>query len=354
MHILIIKLSSIGDIIHTLPTLAAIKEALPESEISWIVEKRASEILKSNRLIDHLIEIDTKALRRVLGNGETLLAPRQQIHQLRASVFDIALDFQGLFKSAVIARLAKTKRSVGFSKEALREPLSRFLFTNVVQVPTEQNVINKNLALASKALNISVPVDPYSYKFHIAIDKEHKDEAIGIQQNVGKDFAILNPAGGWPTKLWSVERYAALADALWERYQLYSIVNYGPREEHLAKAVVNSCRTGKAYAASLSLKGFYALAEQAKVYIGGDTGPTHLAVAAGAPVVGIFGPTEWWRNGSPYPDDICVERTDITCRVNCHRRSCSNWICMDIEVARVLEAVEQRLQRIDTTSRRRS
>ena len=85
------------------------------------------------------------------------------------------------------------------------------------------------------------------------------------------------------------------------------------------------------------------LAQKAKVYVGGDTGPTHIAVPAGAPIVGMFGPTEWWRNGSPYPEDICVERTDIDCRVDCHRRACSNWICMDIEVERVLNAVMRRI-----------
>jgi ADP-heptose:LPS heptosyltransferase len=102
---------------------------------------------------------------------------------------------------------------------------------------------------------------------------------------------------------------------------------------------------------SLSLKGFYALARRARVYVGGDTGPTHLAVAAGTPVVGLFGPTEWWRNGSPRAEDICVERTDIGCRENCHRRSCRNWICMEIEVDRVLRAVEERLRRARCAAR---
>ncbi len=92
-----------------------------------------------------------------------------------------------------------------------------------------------------------------------------------------------------------------------------------------------------------SLKGFYELAKKTKIYIGGDTAPTHLAVAAKAPIVGIFGPTDWQRNGSPNPADICVDRTDIGCRVDCHRRTCNNWICMDIEVETVFDAVQKRL-----------
>jgi ADP-heptose:LPS heptosyltransferase len=78
------------------------------------------------------------------------------------------------------------------------------------------------------------------------------------------------------------------------------------------------------------LKGFYELAKRARIYIGGDTAPTHLAVAAKTPIIGIFGPTEWWRNGSPNPNDVCIERIDIGCRADCHRRSCDKWICMDI------------------------
>jgi ADP-heptose:LPS heptosyltransferase len=99
------------------------------------------------------------------------------------------------------------------------------------------------------------------------------------------------------------------------------------------------------------LKGFYALARRAALYVGGDTGPTHLAVAAGAPVVGLFGPTEWWRNGSPRAADVCVERTDINCRADCHRRSCSAWVCMDIEVARVAAAADERLGRAAASKR---
>jgi ADP-heptose:LPS heptosyltransferase len=124
---------------------------------------------------------------------------------------------------------------------------------------------------------------------------------------------------------------------------LQSLVTHGPGEEQLAQSVVDGSQSGKARTVKLSLKGFFALAQHAKIYVGGDTGPTHLAVAAKAPIVGLFGPTEWWRNGSPRPVDICVERNDIDCRVDCHRRSCSKWICMDIEVERVLKAVDARI-----------
>src|SRR5438552_10815207 len=108
-----------------------------------------------------------------------------------------------------------------------------------------------------------------------------------------------------------------------------SVVATAPKEKELAQKVRANSRSGKVVLSRPSLKGFYELAKRARVYIGGDTGPTHIAVAAGVPIVGLFGPTEWWRNGSPNPEDICVERDDIDCRVDCHRRTCSKWVCMD-------------------------
>ncbi|MFN2579192.1 MAG: lipopolysaccharide heptosyltransferase I [Pyrinomonadaceae bacterium] len=344
MRILVVRLGSIGDIIHTLPSLAAIRHALPNAEISWVVERRAAEILRDNPLIDRLIEIDTKALRRGLMSGETLRAPRQQLRLLRASAFDLALDFQGLLKSAMIARLSRAPRIVGFARPALREPASRLLLHEMVSIPPGLHIIRKNLRLVSAALGIVTPNDADDFQFPIAIESQHEREAASA---AGTDtpYAVLNPGGGWPTKLWSAEKFGMLADALWNQFGLHSLITIGPGEEELAQRALSSSTSGKAKAVSVSLKGFCALAQAARVYVGGETGPTHLAIAMHAPVVGLLGPTEWWRNGSPYSEDICVERNDIGCRENCHRRSCSKWICMDIDVERVFHAVTDRLQR---------
>lgn len=332
MKILIVKLSSIGDVVHTLPALAAIRRALPKAEIAWAVETGAAEILRGNQLLDNVIEIDTRSI----GGGS------RQIRELRRFEFDVALDFQGLLKSATIAKLAKAKRRYGFAKQNLREPASRFLLTDTVEVEQRLHIISKNLKLAEQALQIPVPQN--DFEFPIFTDESDKTEASEIIEQAGENFAILNPAGGWVTKLWHAEKFGALADRLWEENGLTSVITTAPFELDLAKKVLENSRSGKVFLAQPSLKGFYKLAQQTKIYIGGDTAPTHLAVAANAPVVGIFGPTEWWRNGSPNQDDICVERTDIGCRVDCHRRTCSNWICMDIEVETVLQAAQKRLE----------
>jgi heptosyltransferase-1 len=343
MRILIVKLSSIGDIVHTLPALAALRAAMPQAEISWVVERRSAEILRDNPILDRLIEVDTKALRRGLMSGETLRAPRQQLRRLRASAFDIALDFQGLLKSASIARLSGARRVFGYSRPNLREPASALLLSKTIAVPRQTHVIRKSLLLLEGALDIREPAE---LSFPINTTANDEAEAREAAAMTGGKYAILNPGGGWPTKLWSVDRFGKLADLLWSNYAISSLVTYGPGEEALADGVRQSSVSGKAQPVSLSLKGFYSLARNAKVYVGGDTGPTHIAVAAGTPIVGLFGPTEWWRNGSPRSEDICVERTDIDCRVDCHRRSCSNWICMDIEVHRVMEAVDRRLSQV--------
>ena len=340
MKVLIVKLGSIGDIVHTLPALAALRAAQPQAEISWVVERRSAEILRDNPLLDRLIEVDTKALRRGLMSGETLRAPRQQLRRLRASAFDVALDFQGLLKSASIARLSGAQRVFGYSRAGLREPASSLLLSKRIDVPVNVHVIRKALLLLEGALGVPVP-ENLSFPINVTNDQER--EARIIAAETGGKYAILNPGGGWPTKLWSVDRFGKLADRLWSSYGISSLVTYGPGELELAEAVRGLSVSGKAIPVSLSLKGFYSLARGASVYVGGDTGPTHIAVAAGTPIVGLFGPTEWWRNGSPRVEDICVERNDIDCRVDCHRRSCSKWICMDIEVERVLEAIDRRL-----------
>ncbi|CAN5642922.1 lipopolysaccharide heptosyltransferase I [soil metagenome] len=342
MKILIVKLSSIGDVVHTLPALAAIRRALPDAEISWVVEKGAAEVLRHNRFLSHLIEIDTKALRREKRIGEIMSAARQQLRGLRTLTFDVTLDFQGLLKSSTIAKLAKSKKIYGFSKQNLREPASRFLLTDKIKVKQKSHIIVKNLKLAEQALNIFVPAN--NFEFPIFTDEKHKSEAEKIIAQTGANFAILNPAGGWVTKLWHAEKFGALADRLWEENGLTSVITTAPNEINLAKKVLQHSKSGKILLVQLTLKGFYELAKKTKIYIGGDTAPTHLAVAANAPVIGIFGPTEWWRNGSPNKDDICVERADISCRIDCHRRVCDNWICMNIEVETVLQAAQKRLE----------
>ncbi|MGH9946382.1 MAG: lipopolysaccharide heptosyltransferase I [Pyrinomonadaceae bacterium] len=343
MKILIVKLSSIGDIVHSLPALARIRKALPEAEIGWAVDTRFAEILRGNGMVDRLIEIDAKSLRGGKVIEEMLLDIGSQLKSLRKHKFDIAIDLQGLLKSAGVARYSGAPKRFGFSRDGLREPASRIFYTDTIGIEPKTHVIKKNLVLAEGALGIQT--DGSEIEFPIFTMAEHSAEADAIREKVHGDFVILNPAGGWVTKLWPAENYGALADMLWEKLGLASVIAIGPNDDALAEAAMNNSHCGKTIVAGPSLKGFYELAKHSRVYVGGDTGPTHIAIAAGTSIVGIFGPTEWWRNGSLNPDDICVERSEIGCRVDCHRRTCSNWICMDISVETVFDAVKKRLER---------
>ena len=341
MRILVIKLGSIGDIIHTLPSLASIREAMPKAEISWVVEQRSAEILRGNDLIDDLVEVDTRRLRGAWNLDEALLDISRQIRHLRRKKLDVSIDFQGLLKSALIGQLSGAARRWGFDKDGLREPPSRFLLTDTAGTERKGHIIQKNLALASAALGFNVSGE--KLEFPIFTHEEHGAEAASIAARAGPNFAILNPAGGWVTKLWHAEKFGKLADRLWEEKGVFSIITTGPNETELAERARTASRLQKLVVEAPTLKGFYELAKLARVYVGGDTGPTHLAIAAGVPVVGLFGPTEWWRNGSPDPADICVERNDIACRIDCHRRKCDVWVCMDFGVDDVMNAIDRRL-----------
>lgn len=340
MHALIVKLGAIGDIVHALPVLAAVRKELPEVRVSWVVERRAAEILRGNPLIDRLIEIDTRSLRK--GNVATDILPAmaEQVRELRRDRYGVAIDLQGLIKSAAVSKLSGAPRRWGFDKAGLREPAGRVFYTDTVSIPDGTHVIRKNLELAAAALAFALPEQ---LEFPIYTAAEHEAEADEIARLAGGPFAILNPAGGWETKLWRARDFGSLADLINSRTGLRPVITVAPNEQLLADEVLANSRSGAALVATPSLKGFYELARRCEVYIGGDTGPTHLAIAAGAKVVGIFGPTEWWRNGSLAAGDICVERIDIPCRIDCHRRTCSNWICMDIAPETVADAVAARL-----------
>jgi lipopolysaccharide heptosyltransferase I len=339
MKILIVKLGAIGDVVHTLPALAALRRALPNAHIGWVVERGgAAKLLRDNPCLDELIEVDTRGWRKDLLGRATRAAIKTSLAKLRG--YDVALDFQGLLKSGLMAWLARAPRRIGFCKQALREPASAYLLTELVNVDDDDHIIKKNLQLVAH-LGIAINDD---YEFPLGISSTEKQFAAQQIARRGGHVAIINPGGGWPTKLWNVAGFAAIADRLWEAYGWRSVVTYGPGEEASANAVVAHSRSGAVELLNSTLKEFFALAQQAKLFLGGDTGPLHLAAAAGTPIVGIYGPTPARRNGPFSPADVIVERFDLDCRVDCFRRSCSHTSCMKIPVEAVWQKVEQRLR----------
>jgi|ERR1041384_7484667 lipopolysaccharide heptosyltransferase I len=355
MRVLIVKLSSIGDVVHTLPAAALLRKALPEARIDWVVERRASAILEDSPVIDELFEIESRDWGKELFSGTGI---RARFSELRTSLgsgaegpIDIAVDFQGLMKSGLLAVVSRAKRRIGFETDELREKPSGIFLTERVETTQLNHVIEKNLALARAALNGSgKPAEDYSpnfeYEFPIRVsaeDERYAAEMIETQNKLGNtQFAILNPGGAWPTKLWPAERFAELGDWLWSECGLGSFVTFGPAEESLAQRVAGHARSPMVRAIPTTIKQYVALARRASLFVGGDTGPLHLAAASRTPIVGIYGPTSPERNGPFDRRDITIGR-DLWCRADCHRRSCWHWECMDISVGDVKRAVLNRL-----------
>jgi lipopolysaccharide heptosyltransferase I len=359
MRILIVKLSSIGDVVHALPAASFLRRAMPGAHISWVVERRASAILKGCPVIDDLIEIDTRAWRRGWSSAATFGQVRSFTQALRDGAgFDIAIDFQGLIKSGLVAYASRARRRIGFEPAELRESASRVLLTEHVITSSFTHVIEKNLALARAAVSRdggSLPAgdatDHLPYEFPIAVSPEDEKLIEAATDPTRGRLAILNPGGGWPTKLWPTSYYGEIADWLSQEYNLHSFVTYGPGEEGLAAEVAASSRSGSARVFASTLKQFVALARRAELFVGGDTGPLHLAAASRTPIVGLYGPTSSERNGPFDPCDLTVGR-DLWCRADCNRRSCWHWECLDIGPTAVKRAIARRLAHKDSKESR--
>ncbi|MBL8148903.1 MAG: lipopolysaccharide heptosyltransferase I [Blastocatellia bacterium] len=338
MRFLVVKLSSIGDIVHTLPAVAALRKAYPNSSIDWVVERSASAILDANPTVNEIIKVDTRKWRKGLLKRKVWQDIVSAVTKLKSKNYDLVFDFQGLLKSGLIVALSGAKKRLGFSNDGLREEASRFFLTHQIVIDKKAHIIEKNLQLV-KALGVVAD----RYDFPIAVsqaDESYIDKQLELYNL--QHFVIINPGGGWTTKLWPLARYAELADRIFERFKLRSLVTFGPGEEMMAEKIVAASRSGSVKAIVTSLKQFVALSRRAALFIGGDTGPLHIAAACRTPIVGIYGPTEPIRNGPFDPLDISVG-LDLECRPNCYRRKCSTIECMDISVSLVEDAVGRRL-----------
>ena len=305
-RILVVRLGSLGDILHALPAVAGLRRAFPAARIGWAVEERWSELLAvrgcsegppspQKPLVDVLHPENTLAWRTAPFSDETWKEAREALRGLRAPGYEVALDFQGAIKSALVAQLSRAPRRIGFAQPWER-PAGLF-YTHGVST-RRRHVVEQNLELAralapqiQAMVRYELPCDP-------AAERVCQAELQG--RNL-RDFAILNPGAGWGAKRWPAERYAQVARALAEA-GLASLVNHGPGEERLAQEVVESS-AGTAQALACSLGELIAFTRRARLFVGGDTGPMHLAAALRVPLVALFGPTDPARNGPYEPGD---------------------------------------------------
>ena len=326
MKILIVRLSAIGDIVHTVPVAAALRRALPEAHIDWIVSRRHSAVLDLLPVADEVIAMQP--------GRETVAVVRR----LRETAYDVVIDAQGLLKSAVMARLAGGRRTIGFSREALREPAAEHFYSETVTPRATDHVARQNLHLLT-ALGID------DTRIETPTRVVQSDVADDVQRATGRRYGVVNPGAGWPNKQWPAERFGAVASAVLKSRGLPWVVVWGPGEEALARRVEEASSGAAMLAPPTALSDLMALVQRAAVVVAGDTGPVHLAAAAGTPVVGLYGPTNPARNGPWSPEDICLSRFD-GCQCH-HKRRCTapTWCLGTIGVEEVVEAVERRLIR---------
>ena len=262
------------------------------------------------------------------------------IRDLRRARYDLAIDFQGLLKSAALARFAGARETAGFIAGQLREPLAGLFYTRRIPADDSGHVVRKNLSLV-EALGVGVREVAAPLKVTASAVPGQVRQLLKI--DAGARFAVINPGAGWPNKQWPAGRYGAIAAHLRARHGMPSIVTWGPREQALAGEVVAASDGAAKVAPSTSIADLVELARAAAVFIAGDTGPMQLAAAVGTPVVGLFGPTNPLRNGPWNAADTWVSRFD-ECECHHKRRCRRETPCVNtITVEQVADAVDRRL-----------
>jgi lipopolysaccharide heptosyltransferase I len=327
---LIVRLGSLGDVVHGIPVAAALRAEYPNARIDWMVDPRYVELLNLVSCIDRRIPVDPRGLYRG-GRGRF----RDTLSELRRIRYDAAIDLQGLLKSAVLARLVRPGWTIGFPKEHLREPLARFLYTHTPAAGDSPHVVHKNLALLAP-----LKIHDRRLRFPVEVPRTPTVEAV-VDRFGG--YALINPGAAWPNKRWPPERYGAVARGIFEQFGMRSIVLWGPGEQPLAQAVAAAASGAADVSPPTGIPDLVGLARGAQLMISGDTGPLHIAGAVGTPIVALFGPTYAERNGPWGLFDITVSRTE---QCICHyQRQCRRATpCIeDIQVDDVLGAVRRRM-----------
>jgi heptosyltransferase-1 len=324
---LLVRMSSLGDIVHTLPAAAALRESFPQARIDWLVDRRWQALLSGNPDLSHVMTVNRGDWGRI---GTC-------IRELRSANYTCTLDFQSLYRSAILAYASGARRRVGFDREYAREGLASLLYTQRVH-PAGAHKIEHNFSLVEAVGARKIQV---RFPLMIPAEVEEKIQA-QLRANQISEFYAFSPGGGWASKCWPAERYAELHRSLARRHAWRGVLSFGPDERELAERVRRSAGSPEPLLLEMDLPQLMALLRRARFFVAADTGPLHLASALGTPVVGLYGPTDPARNGPHSPLDIVVRnaRPEETT----YRRGASHSKSMlSITVTQVVEAIERRL-----------
>ena len=337
--ILILKLSSFGDVVHTLPLVNVLRDNFPHIRIGWVIEKRFSDLVAGHPSVDEVFVFDRgKSIFR------TFRAFIGIIRKIRSKNYDIIIDLQGNLKGSFFVLLSGCCRRMGFRRGSSRIDTVSTFFTNWKVAEEGSHIIEHNLSFA-KALGAGERAisNQSTVSFRIPVLESAKrdiDDFLRSKNIQDRQIVIMHPGVTWMTKRWVLKNYSLLAGEIAERFSNSAIViTAGPGEESIANKIQKSCNAHTVVAGNMKLSGFVALLDRCEVFIGSDTGPLHLAAALGRRVIGLYGPTDPVRNG-PWGDMNFVISKQISCS-GCWRRKCSDVRCMDgIAVSDVMGKVE--------------
>jgi heptosyltransferase-1 len=292
--ILVVRLGAMGDVIHALPAVARLRQAFPNARIAWAIEPRWAPLLEDNPSVDEVIAAPTSLWRKHLASPTTWSAVRELHRHLRESGFDAAVDFQGLLKSALLARLSGATRIFGFERQDLREPLAGLFYSDRVH-SAATHVVEKNLALAAALGAAAGPVE-----FPLPPGALDSDLPRG-------EFVLASPVAGWKAKQWPPEHYARLAGILHCHTSMTLVLDCAATDRAYCEQIRRLAPDGACHLHVSSLAGLIAATRRARAVVGIDSGPLHLAAALGVRGVAIFGQTDPARNG-PYGDTFVILR----------------------------------------------
>ena len=315
MNILIIKLSAIGDVIHALPVSYAIKETYPDARVTWVVEPPALNILEDNPYIDEIIIFEKKKFKESLSGFLENFSPFRR--KLKEGHFDIALDLQGLGKSAAIAYFSGAKKRYGTCN--MRE-MSNFISKPVIGEHKNGHIVERYLdvtrAIGCRVNDVVFPVAISEKDERIAKDTIKK---YGVSD--GASYAVLAVGANWPNKRWPVSYYADLADWLFGQQIIPVFVGGGALDENLISEITRKAQIPPvSIVGKTTLKQLAAVIKNSQFVIGGDTGPVHLAAGLKVPTIMMMGPTDANRNG-PYGQSENAIEVNRPCRW-CWKRAC--------------------------------
>jgi ADP-heptose:LPS heptosyltransferase len=324
---LVVRLSSLGDIVHTFPAVAALRESFPAAEIVWLTHPRWVELVNSSGLASEIWAVDSRDIASV----------RRIIREIRSRRWAAALDYQGLWKAAVLPFFGGVAKRIGFSSATIREFGVPILYTDKV-ASHAVHIAEQNGELSVRA-GAKYPVG----RVRLRVDAGNAARVRADLEREGIDrYVVISPGGGWRSKCWPAERFGALCQKIRRELGIPCVINYGPGEESLAAEVQASSGEPKPSSYDGELGTLMALLSNAQCLVGGDTGPLHLAVALGTPVIALFGPTDPARNG-PYPIGQTVLRSQKA-RTTYTRSEGTDPSLLELSVETVFAAVRQRLE----------